>query len=201
MLIDPQTSEARHVSSLFKSLVVPRPIGWISTIDAEGRANLAPYSFFNAIDDAPPLVMFSSNGFKDSAANAVSSREFVVNIVTERLAEAMNATAAPLPAGTSEFEHAGIASLPSTHVAPPRVRDAAASLECKVVSIQQISDMNGTPLETYMIIGQVVAIHVADHLLGTNGRVDLLKDVPIGRLGGPNYVAVREAFALARPVR
>ena len=119
----------------FKAIVAPRPIGWISSIDAEGRVNLAPYSFFNAFCGAPPLLGFASGGRKNSHCNAEVTGEFVVNLATRGHAEALNLTSAPLPPGASEFEAAGLAAAPSRLVRPPRVADAPAALECKAVLI------------------------------------------------------------------
>ncbi|MBV8662089.1 MAG: flavin reductase family protein, partial [Hyphomicrobiales bacterium] len=116
----------------FKAIVSPRPIGWISTRSLDGRVNLAPYSFFNAFSSAPPLVGFSSEGLKDSASFARESGEFVANLATFDLMQAMSETSAPLPRGASEFEHAGLTMAPCRLVAAPRVAEAHAALECKV---------------------------------------------------------------------
>src|SRR6185312_2406434 len=124
----------------FKAIVAPRPIGWISSIDSTGRVNLAPYSFFNAFCEAPPIIGFSSGGRKDSQRNAEETGEFVFNLATRRQAEAMNRTSAPLPHGVSEFEVAGLTAAASRLVKPPRVADAPAALECKLVLVLPIKD-------------------------------------------------------------
>ena len=136
----------------FKAIVAPRPIGWISSQDAEGRLNLAPYSFFNAVCDRPPMVMFSSSGWKDSVANIKATGEFVCNLVTRPLAEKMNQTSATLPHGASEFDFAGLAAAPSRIVSPPRVAGAPAALECKLVEIIQLHDLSGARLEQYVTV-------------------------------------------------
>src|SRR5581483_2679671 len=144
----------------FKAIVAPRPIGWISSVDKQGRVNLAPYSFFNAICDRPPMVMFSSSGWKDSVSNIETMREFVCNLVTRGLAEKMNQTSASLAHGVNEFEFAGLTAAPSRMVAPPRVADAPAALECKLVQIVQLRDVDGAVLDQYVTIGQVVGVHI-----------------------------------------
>jgi flavin reductase (DIM6/NTAB) family NADH-FMN oxidoreductase RutF len=185
----------------FKALVAPRPIGWISTLDAEGRRNLAPYSFFNAIADSPPMVLYSSNGTKtgpvterkDTAANIRATGEFVVNVVPYALHEAMNRSSAPLPAGVDEFEAAGLTPAPSHEVAPPRVAEAPAALECRVWRIIDLPGEANT-----LVIGTVVGIHIDDRVI-RDGMVDVTRYAPVARLGYLDYAAVHEVFQLARP--
>ena len=129
----------------FKAFVAPRPIGWVSTVGPDGEVNLAPYSFFNAVCDRPPMIMFSSDGPKDSATFADSGGEFVWNLPTWDLREAMNQTSAALPRGESEFEVAGLEMAPSRLVAPPRVAAAPVALECKVVGRVELRDVDGAP--------------------------------------------------------
>src|SRR3954467_9243593 len=129
----------------FKAIVAPRPIGWISTVDAEGRPNLAPYSFFNAFCDSPPVVGLSSSGHKDSQRNVEETGEFVANLATRRQAEAMNQTSAALPHGVNEFEAARPAAAPSLLVRPPRVADAPAALECRLLLALPLKDLEGRP--------------------------------------------------------
>jgi flavin reductase (DIM6/NTAB) family NADH-FMN oxidoreductase RutF len=198
MQIDCASAEARQVSRLLKSIVVPRPIGWISTIGPGGIANLAPYSFFNAVEDRPPIVMFASGGLKHSARNARDNGEFVVNLVTEPLLEAMSLTSAPLPDGQSEFEAAGLAMAPSVLIRPPRVAAAAAALECKLLEIRQPHDLLGRLLETYIVFGQVVMIH-ADSRVLADARVDATAEPVAARLGGMEYTLVRDVRSLERP--
>ena len=183
----------------FKALVVPRPIGWVSTIDASGAINLAPYSFFNAVGEAPPQLAFSSTGAKDSATFSGESREFVWNLVTEELAEAMNATSAPLPRGASEFERAGLELAPSRLVAPPRVAAARCAMECRVTHRLELCDVDGRPTDTHLTIGQVVGVHLDEDAI-VDGAVDTTRLRAVARLGGPaDYTVVERVFRMVRP--
>ncbi|MEO1000381.1 MAG: flavin reductase family protein [Pseudomonadota bacterium] len=184
----------------FKAIVSPRPIGWISSLDAEGRANLAPYSFFNAVADAPPMVIYASTGEKigtgerkDSLANIRETGEFVVNIVSLALRDAMNTSAGHLPAGTNEFEAAGLEKAPSEVVAPPRVAAAPAALECRLWKVVELP--GGTSTVTF---GEVVGIHIDDAMLD-GGILDVTRYQPLARLGYRDYAAVSEVFSLKRP--
>ena len=184
----------------FKALIAPRPIGWISTLSRAGAVNLAPYSFFNAICDQPPMVVFSSNGKKDSVTFAEESGEFVWNMATFALREQMNATAASLPRGESEFAFAKLAMAPSRCVAPPRVAASPASLECKVSGVFRLKDVTGAATENYLVFGQVVGVHI-DEVFIKNGIFDTAAMQPIARCGYMDYVVVDELFALARPLQ
>ncbi|MEP5758282.1 MAG: flavin reductase family protein, partial [Litoreibacter sp.] len=146
----------------FKAIVAPRPIGWISTIDKEGRPNLAPYSFFNGIGDTPPMVMFASTGFKDSAANIAETDEFVCNMASYDLRDAMNISSAPLEHGVSEFERAGLEMAPSKLVKAPRVAAAYTALECKHLKTVRMQDLEGKDTQSWVTFGQVVAVHIDD---------------------------------------
>jgi flavin reductase (DIM6/NTAB) family NADH-FMN oxidoreductase RutF len=184
----------------FKALVAPRPIGWVSTTSRDGSVNLAPYSFFNAIGEAPPMLAFSSMGAKDSATFAAESDEFVWNLVTWELREAMNESSAPLPRGASEFERAGLEMAPSVHVAPPRVATARCAMECKVVHRLQLQDIDGRPVHQYLIIGQVVGIHLDESAI-VDGSVSTSQLRPVARLGGPaDYAVIDEVFQMQRPM-
>jgi len=179
--------------------VAPRPIGWISTVSADGSVNLAPYSFFNAVGEAPPMLAFSSFGAKDSATFADELREFVWNLVTWDLREAMNETSAPLPRGMNEFERAGLEMAPSRLVAPPRVAAAACSMECRVVHHLQLRDLNGDALDQYLVVGQVIGVHLADFAT-RDGVVDTAALRPVARCGGPaDYAVVESLFQMVRP--
>ena len=182
----------------FKALVAPRPIGWISSLNERGEANLAPYSFFNAFSTYPAIVGFSSEGQKDSVAFIAETGEFVCNIATYPLRDAMNATSAPLPRGVSEFEAAGLAPEPSRFVKPPRVRGIAAALECKRLQIIRLEDMGGRALDRWLVLGQVVGIYIDDRYL-RDGLVDTAAMQPIARLGYHDYSVVDEVFSLVRP--
>lgn len=183
----------------FKAIVAPRPIGWISSCDPEGRVNLAPYSFFNAICDRPPMVMFSSGGWKDTVANIDATGEFVCNLVTRALAEKMNLTSASLPRGVNEFEFAGLAAAPSHIVRPPRVAEAPAALECRLVQVIQLHRADGSMLEQYLTIGEVVGVHL-DRTYLKDGLFDLLATHPVQRTGYvSDYTEVAIGFQMPRP--
>ncbi len=182
----------------FKAIVAPRPIGWISTRSLDGRINLAPYSFFNALTSFPPLVGFSSEGLKDSASFARESGEFVANLATFDLMKAISATSASLPRGVSEFEHAGLTMAPCRLVTAPRVAEAHAAMECKVVEVVKLKDHQGEPLDNYLVLGEVVAFHVDDALI-EDGRFDTAGAKPLARCGYQDYAVVETLIALARP--
>lgn len=183
----------------FKAIVAPRPIGWISSVDRQGRVNLAPYSFFNAVCDRPPMVMFSSSGWKDTVSNIEATREFVCNLVTRPLAEKMNQTSASLPHDVNEFEFAGLGAAPSRIVAPPRVADSPAALECKLVQIVHLRDIEGSVVEQYLTIGQVVGVHI-DRAYLKDGIFDLLATHPVQRAGYvADYTEATTGFKMRRP--
>jgi flavin reductase (DIM6/NTAB) family NADH-FMN oxidoreductase RutF len=183
----------------FKALVAPRPIGWISTMSAGGRVNLAPYSFFNAVAERPLMLAFSSVGAKDSSTFAGEVREFVWNLVTWELREAMNETSAPLPRGESEFERAGLEMAPSRLVAPPRVAASRCAMECKVVHNLELRDLDGNAFDQHLVIGQVVGIHLDKAAIGPSG-VDTAALRPVARCGGPaDYAVVESVFQMIRP--
>jgi flavin reductase (DIM6/NTAB) family NADH-FMN oxidoreductase RutF len=182
----------------FKALVVPRPIGWISSISAEGHVNLAPYSFFNAFQANPHLVGFASDGMKDSAAYVAETREFVCNFVSEDLWQDMNKTSAPLPLGESEIAHAGIETASSRLVAPPRVARAVAALECRWTETIHLKDASGRPSDAFLVCGEVVGIHIDDRFIA-DGRVDTAAMRPMARLGYRDYAVVSSTVTLARP--
>jgi len=194
------TSELAPVDAykLLTGLVVPRPIGWIGTVDADGRPNLAPYSFFNAVSGNPPTVLFSaglgSRGQKDSLVNARETGEFTCNMVGMIVVEGMNRSAAELPHGESEFDFAGLTPEPSIDVKAPRVAEAKASFECRVSDIVEIGD----PVANVVVFGEIVRFHVDDDVLdGT--RVDFEVLDAVGRLAGNGYCTTRERFELIRP--
>lgn len=182
----------------FKALVAPRPIGWISSVSASGIANLAPYSYFNAISDAPHLVMFSSAGRKDSQRNIEETGEFVCNLATYALREAMNESSAALESEVSEFDHAQIAMAPSVLVKPPRVAATPVAMECRYVRSLALEGAHGSPSRYTMVIGEVLHIHIDDAVL-TDGMVDLTKAEPIARCGYQDYAHVASLFRMPRP--
>jgi flavin reductase (DIM6/NTAB) family NADH-FMN oxidoreductase RutF len=182
----------------FKAIVAPRPIGWISTRSLTGEVNLAPYSFFNALSTKPYLVMFSSEGFKDSVAFASESGEFAVNLVTAKLMQQMNETSAPAPRGVNEFGIAGLAMADCHLITAPRVAEAAANLECKVTDILRPRGADGAESGVHVVLGEVVGIHIDDNCL-TDGLFDVTKARPVARLGYMDYCEVTEVFSLQRP--
>ena len=182
----------------FKAMVSPRPIGWISTRDANGQENLAPYSFFMAVSSAPPIVLFSSVGMKDAARAASESGEFVVNVASRDLAEAVNLSSAPAPSDVSEFDVTGLTAAPCRIVAAPRVEEAVASLECKLLSVQEIADLDGNKTDNHLVMGQVVGIHIAERAIH-DGRFDVTKARLLSRLGYMDYLSTDEVFEMFRP--
>jgi flavin reductase (DIM6/NTAB) family NADH-FMN oxidoreductase RutF len=182
----------------FKAIIAPRPIGWISTLDAGGRPNLAPYSFFNAVHSNPPMLAFSSETMKHSAANAIATGEFVFNLSTRPLFEAMNISSGDFDEGDSEFEAAGLEAAPCRIVKAPRVAASPASLECRVVSATQLHDVDGKALHGWLIIGQVVGVHIAEAYL-RDGRFDTAAAQPLARCGYRDYATVTEVFEALRP--
>lgn len=183
-----------------KALIAPRPIGWICALSASGDVNLAPYSFFNQVSDAPHMVMFSSAGRKDAIAFVEETGEFTCSIVSWDQRDAMNATSAPLPRGQSEFAHAGLESEPSRLVRPPFVRGAPAALECKLVKTVELEPLGGGPATYVMAVGQVVGVHIDDRFLH-NGAVDTAAMQIISRAGYQDYFRADTRFALPRPTR
>lgn len=184
----------------FKALIAPRPIGWVSSVNAAGAINLAPYSFFNAFSDRPPVIGFSSSGFKDSVTFISETREFVWNMPTFNLREAMNQTAAPLPMGQNEFEFAGLEMAPSKLVKPPRVKASPAALECAVTDIRQLKDRHGGGIPYWLVLGEVVGVHI-DEAFIKDGLVDMAAMQPIARCGYADYVVADKVFPMKRPPR
>lgn len=182
----------------FKALIAPRPIGWVTTRSRAGAINLAPYSFFNAFADDPPIIAFSSSGWKDSVAFAEETGEFVWNMPTWHLRNEMNQTSAALRRGESEADFANIPMEPSRLVAPPRVAASPAALECEVIEIKRLTDRRGTNLEYWLVFGEVVGVHV-DPAFIRDGRFDMAAASPIARCGYMDYVAADRPFTIERP--
>ena len=181
----------------FKAIVAPRPIGWISSLSANGVANLAPYSFFNAMSDNPHYVVFGAGAAKDSERNATAMGEFAVNLATWDLREQMNASSASVGPDIDEFELAGLAKAPCHFIKPPRVAASPVCLECRLHQIVQLPDDRGA-VPYVMVVGRVVGIHIDDRFIA-NGRVDTAAMRPIARLGYSEYATVTEAWRLRRP--
>ena len=183
----------------FKALMVPRPIGWISTVSEDGICNLAPYSFFNAVASRPPYVMFSSAGVKDSARNAQETGQFVCSLCTWEQRHHMNVSSAPVPADMDEFPIAGLTAVKSTAVAPPRVKGAPAAFECEYWKTVEIPDLDGQ-LTDFVVFGRVVGVYVDDRFI-RDDLVDTGAMEPIARLGYMDYAVVRSdaVFTINRP--
>ena len=198
MFYEPQKRNHGLPHDPFKALVAPRPIGWISTRAKDGRLNLAPYSYFNALSDDPWLVAFASDGKKDSMSFAVESGEFVVNIATEKYADALVKTSVSAPRGTSEFDYAGLAPEPSSLVGAPRVKGIAAALECRVTEIVEPNLLSGGASGIHLVIGEVIGVFIDEQML-SNGLFDYQKSGLISRLGYQDYAMVGQTFAMPRP--
>lgn len=201
MRLDFTTLKSRDAYGWMISTILPRPIAWVSTISADGKTNLAPFSFFQGVTANPPTLMFvpvnTRDGTKkDTVRNIEAVPEFVVNLVPFALAEQMNASAAMLPYGESEFEKFGIASAPSERVRPPRVAAAPVAFECTLDRIILIGE---GPLAANVVFGRILVAHVDDAVIGTEGLPDAAKLDLIGRLGGDGYARTTERFEMERP--
>lgn len=202
MEISPPEVRWQTVYKLMLGSVLPRPIGWISTVDPQGRRNLAPFSFFNVICGNPPYLLFcpgirsTDRSIKDTLRNVRDTGEFVVNIVTQQLAQAMNVTSTELAPEVDEFELAGLTPAPSTRVRPPRVAESPIHYECRVSQIVDVSETIGG---ASVVIGEVVQLHVDERVLLEGDKIDLDQLQPIGRLAGPGYCRVTDRFEMVRP--
>jgi flavin reductase (DIM6/NTAB) family NADH-FMN oxidoreductase RutF len=191
----------------FNAIVVPRPIGWITTLDPDGAVNLAPFSFFNAVAYVPPQVMFATTGphpheagaggHKDTMRNALATGEFVANLATWELREAVNLSSAPAPPGVDELALAGLTAAASKIVAPPRVAESPVTLECRVTTHVDLLTPDPDDPNT-VVFGEVVGVHIADEAI-VGGLVDVTQLDPIARLGYRDYVRVRDVFTMIRP--
>lgn len=201
MQLDFRRINANEAYRWLTATVTPRPIAWVSTRAADGIDNLAPFSFFQVVCDAPPTLMLSiglrpDGSEKDTLRNLRERGELVIQLVSAAQAEAMNATAAAFPHGVSEFARCGIASEPSDRVAPPRVAGSAVAFECRLAAIQPYPAQTPTH---HLVFAEVVFAHIDDAVLGDARHVDPAKLDLIGRLGGSAYVRTRDAFHLKRP--
>ncbi len=186
----------------FKAIVAPRPIGWLSTLSADGAGNLAPYSFFNAVASNPPVLVFGAgcrgDGTpKDSQVNIEDTGEFVHNVVTAAQREVMNETSISLPHGESELIHAGIEGLASVKVRPLRVKGAPIHLECRYLQTVELPCSSPTE-RNWAIFGEVVGVHIDESVL-VDGRVDVTRFEPVARLGYLDYTWVSDVFSMRRP--
>lgn len=205
MFLDPLSTPG-FKRSLFNAIVAPRPIGWISTISSTGQVNLAPFSQFNLVSTAPPVVMFSCNTpddrhEKDTLANVRETKEFVTNLVSWELRDAMNLTSTPCPAGTDEFELAGLEKAPSMKVRPPRVAAAPANLECQLLQIVEILPEHPGETRSSVVFGRVIGVHMAPEYFTEEGRFDSVSVKPLTRLGGIDYATVGDILQMPAPFR
>jgi len=185
----------------FNSIIAPRPIGWISSKSATGQVNLAPYSFFNAFNYHPPIIGFSSIGYKDSVKNAVDSGEFCWNLVTRSLAESMNQTSVAVDSNVDEFELANIAKGQSKIIDVPYVLQSPVVMECKTSQVIQLQSASGEACQSWLVLGEVVGVHIAESAI-QDGVYDTAAMQPVMRGGGPgDYFSVSELqkFQLFRP--
>ena len=182
----------------FKAIVAPRPIGWITSMSRKGEVNLAPYSFFNGVNSRPNLVMFGSEGLKDSVAFIEETGEFVCSLATFELRNEMNATAAPMARGVNEMERAGLAPAPCRIVKPPRVAASPCALECKLINIVAMQTHDGQPVDCHVVFGQVVGVHIDDRYV-VDGLLDTAAMKPIARCGYDQYAVVDSVFSMVRP--
>lgn len=200
MIIDPQAVPVSIAYQILTSAVVPRPIGFISSLSPERVANLAPFSFFNAVCGEPPMIMFSAanrHPLKDTLSNVQATREFVVNIVSDEIAQQMNLTAGDYAPDISEFEVSGLTPVPSDLIQPPRVLESPVNLECRVHEIMKISDK---PMGGSIVIGEVIRFHLRDSIIDKDMFIDPDKLKAVARLGGPSYSRIRDRFDMIRPV-
>lgn len=202
MEMNPDEQNWRSIYKIMIGSILPRPIGWISTVNAQGEPNLAPFSFFSPVCSNPAHILFcptvrgTDNGVKDTLNNVRATGEFVANIVTQELAEAMNITATEFPPSVDEFERAGLTPVPSTIVRPPHVGESPIIFECKVAEILEFGRQPGGGS---VVIGRVVHLHVSEEVLLQSDKIDLQALKPIGRLAGASYCKVTDVFEMVRP--
>ncbi len=203
---DPEHESVQNIYKLMIGSIVPRPIAFVSTLDGRGIRNLAPFSYFTAVSADPPVVLFCPSvrledpqrglsAHKDTLRNIVATREFVINVVTEAMAETMNATSAQVPPDVDEFDLAGLTAIASEVVKPPRVAESPVQMECRLHQVVEVSDR---PAGGSVVLGQVLRFHVREDLLD-NYRIDPDKLAAIGRMGGPSYTRTHDRFDLERP--
>ena len=200
MQFNPNELEHTAVYKLLTGSVIPRPVGWISTVDANGINNLAPFSYFNTVGEDPPHVMFSTtrgnNTNKDTLNNVLANGQFVVNMVTEELAEKMNTTAQTVPSDVDEFQLADVTPIPSTLIKPMRVKESLVTFECEMVHHYFLENhKNGGAC---IVIGRIVMMHFDDSILLDNFKINLETYKPIARLAGSNYTKLGELFSIKR---
>ncbi len=200
MQFDPDDLDYTAVYKLLTGSVIPRPIGWIATIDKNGNNNLAPFSYFNAVGEDPPHVMFSTvrgnNTNKDTLNNVLANGQFVINMVTEELVEQMNLTSQAVAADVDEFEMAGLTPIPSVKVKPMRVKESKVTFECEMVHHYFLE--NHKQGGACIVIGRIVMMHFDDSVLLDNYKINLEIYKPVARLAGSNYSKMGEIFSIKR---
>jgi len=201
MIIDPLNITQSEVYKILSGSVIPRPIGWVSTISENGVPNLAPFSFFNVVGEDPPHVMFSTvrpgNSNKDTLNNVLTTKQFVVNMATEDLAEAVNNSSATLPPDVNEFDYAGVTQAPCSKVKAPRVLESPISFECELVHHYSLEDHKHGGAT--IMIGRVVMFHIDESVMLDNYKINPEIYRPIARLAGSNYAKLGEIFSIKRP--
>ena len=202
MIVDPSGNNYTDIYKLMTGAIVPRPIAFVSTVGASGAFNLAPFSFFTGISANPPVICFCpmiryDGSRKDTLRNIEATREFVVNVVSEEIAQQMNLCSPEYPPDVDEFQVAGLTPLPSDLVRAPRVAESHVSMECRLL---QIVDVSARPLGGSLVLGEIVRFHVDDALI-ENYKIDPGKLHPIGRMGGPTYTRTSDRFDMNRPPR
>jgi flavin reductase (DIM6/NTAB) family NADH-FMN oxidoreductase RutF len=202
MDIDPRTMRARDAYRMFVTIVTPRPIAWVSTVDKRGINNLAPFSMYTLLSSMPPVAGFGVGAYrdgrqKDTIRNIRANREFVINVVTEDVAAAMNITSAPFPPEVSEFDRASLTPAKSRLVAPARVAESPVNMECRLL---QVLEFGTPPVVNNFVIGEVLLVHVKDDLW-VDGAIDAARLKTVGRLGGGTdlYCRTTDTFELKRP--
>lgn len=201
MIVDVAQTPALDVYRLLISVVTPRPIAWVTSVDAEGRVNLAPFSFFNTFGADPPVVVIAPNrkrdgSKKDTLNNIETTGEFVVNAAVAEFAEQVNLSSKELPPGESEVEFTGLSVVPSTKVKPPRLAESPINMECRLRQVVRVGD---GPLSSNLVIGEIVMFHISDRVLDAQGRIDPRKVRTIARLGGDYYCHTSDLFEMKRP--
>lgn len=200
MEFNPDTLSSKAIYKLLTGSIIPRPIAWIATIDDAGTNNLAPFSYFNMVGDDPPHVMFSTrrdnNSNKDTLNNVLSTKQFVVNMVTEALAEQMNSTAQAVPTDVDEFQMVGVTPIPSSAVKPMRVKESLVQFECEMVHHYFLEDHKQGG--ACVVIGRVVRMHFDESVLLEDYKINMETYKPIARLAGSNYSKIGEVFSIKR---
>ena len=200
MQFNPAEIDQSAIYKLLSGAVIPRPIGWISSISDTGIVNLAPFSFFNAVGDDPPHVMFSTvrtnDTNKDTLNNVMATKQFVVNMVTEDTVERMNTTSQNVPANINEFELAGLTAIPSSLVLPPRVKESPIQFECELVHHYALQ--NHKAGGAVIMIGKIVMFHFDESVLMDNYKINMETYRPVARLAGSNYSKLGEIFSIKR---